>query len=228
MRNAAVDLFAGRPSSAQGDVQCPEASPPRRPVADRRLAEVVQFEPLQDSWQSSAAWDEQRKRTLMLAMLPRERYRLAFEPGCSGGGIAVELAERCELLIVAHASPSALLGAQRRLAGRSGIRFERWDVPQQWPTEPLDLIVLDEIGYHLSPDRLEGLWIRARQSLAPGGHLLLSHARRPFDDSWLDGDEVHERAQQALSLMPAGRFCDDRFRIDVWEAAEATEPDSPR
>jgi hypothetical protein len=38
-----------------------------------------------DPWGLAERWYESRKYALSLALLPRERYRAAFEPGCSIG-----------------------------------------------------------------------------------------------------------------------------------------------
>ncbi len=38
-----------------------------------------------DPWGFTSRWYEKRKYALTLAMLPRERYADAFEPGCSIG-----------------------------------------------------------------------------------------------------------------------------------------------
>jgi hypothetical protein len=38
-----------------------------------------------DPWHLREGWYEHRKRSLTLALLPRPRYRNAFEPGCANG-----------------------------------------------------------------------------------------------------------------------------------------------
>ncbi len=38
-----------------------------------------------DPWKLREGWYERRKRSLTLALLPRPRYRNAFEPGCANG-----------------------------------------------------------------------------------------------------------------------------------------------
>jgi hypothetical protein len=44
-----------------------------------------------DPW-DTGSWYERRKRALMLAALPQERYGTALEPGCGTGELTVELA----------------------------------------------------------------------------------------------------------------------------------------
>jgi hypothetical protein len=49
-----------------------------------------------DPWRISTGWYEQRKRALLMASLPRERFAVGFEPGCSNGELTVLLASRCQ------------------------------------------------------------------------------------------------------------------------------------
>jgi len=194
-----------------------------RPMPTASKADLAHFDALHqsaaDPWNVRTDWYERHKRGLLMAMLPQERYRLVFEPGCSIGENTAALAPRCTRLIAADFSPAALQHARERVAGEEHVQLERWDVPEQWPDEPLDLIVLAEFAYYLSPLRLERLWERCLASLAPDGQVLMCHWRRPIDDAWLGGDELHERAAAALQLAPMGRYCDDNFRIDIWQAA---------
>ena len=54
-----------------------------------------------DPWRLREGWYERRKRSLTLALLPRPRYRNAFEPGCANGELTAELATRCDALLAA-------------------------------------------------------------------------------------------------------------------------------
>jgi LmbE family N-acetylglucosaminyl deacetylase len=51
-----------------------------------------------DPWRAGS-WYERRKRAVVLASLPRERYRRAFEPGCGTGELTRELAARCDAVL---------------------------------------------------------------------------------------------------------------------------------
>ena len=74
-----------------------------------------------DPWQLSTRWYEQRKYAITLAMLPRRRYRHAFEPGCSIGTLTALLAQRCDRVTavdVAEAAVQApMCGCERLAAG---------------------------------------------------------------------------------------------------------------
>ena len=49
-----------------------------------------------DPYGLAERWYEARKYALSLALLPRERYGAAFEPGCSIGVLTALLAPRCD------------------------------------------------------------------------------------------------------------------------------------
>jgi hypothetical protein len=52
-----------------------------------------------DPWGFEDRWYERRKYAIGLALLPAERYRAAFEPGCSIGVLTRMLAPRCGTLL---------------------------------------------------------------------------------------------------------------------------------
>jgi len=49
-----------------------------------------------DPWGFTTRWYEARKYAISLALLPREHYGDAFEPGCSVGVFTELLAPRCD------------------------------------------------------------------------------------------------------------------------------------
>ena len=43
-----------------------------------------------DPWRISLGWYERRKRALLMASLPHERFSVVFEPGCSNGELTIQ------------------------------------------------------------------------------------------------------------------------------------------
>lgn len=80
-----------------------------------------------DPWKLREGWYERRKRALTLAMLPRPRYRNAFEPGCANGELTLELARRCDALLAADLHGRAVQLTRERVA-----RGLAADTPGQW------------------------------------------------------------------------------------------------
>jgi SAM-dependent methyltransferase len=161
-------------------------------------------------------WYETRKYALTVALLPRERYGAAFEPGCSIGVLTAQLASRCDSLLACDAIPVAVSSARWRTAGLPGVRVEQRVVPREWPAQSFDLIVFSEILYYFDDadlDRLLGLGIDA---LRPDGHLLAVHWRHPAPDHPRAGDEVHEILAGNPGLARLARYRDTDFTAEVY------------
>ena len=157
-------------------------------------------------------WYERRKRNLLLAALPRERFRAGLEVGSSTGALAADLAGRCDELLVVDASAHAVAAARRRCGALPGVSVEQRRVPSEWPPAPsggFDLVVLSEVGYFLSPRDLEELLGRIGTSLAPDGVLVLCHWRHEIEGWPLDGPDVH-RIARASGVRPVAATYTDR------------------
>ncbi|GAA4703594.1 bifunctional PIG-L family deacetylase/class I SAM-dependent methyltransferase [Nocardioides conyzicola] len=146
---------------------------------DTALDDLHRAQP--DPWGVDERWYERRKRELTLAMLPRRTFARGLEVGCSTGALAERLADRCDELIAVDSSPTAVDAARSRLADRPHVRVESLEVPHDWPDGQLDLVVVSEMAYFLSPSGLRGLVERIRGSLAPAGVVLLCHWRHRID-----------------------------------------------
>ena len=169
-----------------------------------------------DPWGFRSRWYEARKRALTLALLPAERYRSAFEPGCANGELTAALAGRCHQLLASDGSAVALEIARRRLHACGNVRLLKAWLPKEWPDGKFDLIVISELGYFLKREPLIELAQRARVSLQSGGTVLACHWRKPIASCELAGDAVHEVLQQVLGLHRLGAYVDDDMRLEAW------------
>lgn len=174
-----------------------------------------------DPWRFDGSWYEARKRALLLASLPAERYASAFEPGCATGHLTAELAQRCDALLASDGSAAAALATRQRLQGqgqRHVTVMQAW-LPRDWPGERrFDLIVLSEFLYYLSPADQAALAAAARASLHPGGTIAACHWRHPIPGCEDGGDAVHARLGTSLSLPQSMTLRDADFCLDVWSA----------
>ncbi|MBF4635595.1 bifunctional PIG-L family deacetylase/class I SAM-dependent methyltransferase [Agreia pratensis] len=169
-----------------------------------------------DPWGFETRWYEERKRALTLAALPRRRFGSALEIGCSIGVLTAELADRADDVLATDIAQAPLDSARERLAGRSEVRLERRALPQEWPDETFDLIVVSEVGYYLAADRLDELVSRAAASLNDGGIVVACHWRHPVSDYPMRGDDVHGAFHRSARLKCIGGYADDDFLLDVF------------
>lgn len=179
-----------------------------------------------DPWRIAGNWYEQRKRSLVTAILPRRRFRNAFEPGCGSGELTLELGRRCDRLLAADFSPAAIDIARERwtqaaMARRMdcAARFACMSVPRDWPArlgDCFDLIVISEFAYYLEPADLHQLPQMIEASLAPDGVLVACHWTRPFEQRLHATDAVHAGFDRLPGLQHAGRYQDQDFLLDVW------------
>jgi SAM-dependent methyltransferase len=169
-----------------------------------------------DPWSFATRWYDQRKHGLTAAVLPRERYRSAFEPGCSTGGLTDRLAPRCERLLAVDAVGSAVATAADRLAAHPHVTVEQARMPGGWPAGPFDLVVLSELGYYFDDAELDDLLGRAVRSLEPGGDLVAVHWRWPVAEHVRDGDEVHAALAARPELARTVEHVEADFRLEVF------------
>lgn len=155
-----------------------------------------------DPWGYRERWYEARKRSLLLAMLPRAHFGRAWELGCANGELSAMLAARCETLLATDVSARAVDRAGERLRGFDHAHVERATHPDQWPEGAFDLIVFSEVGYYLDDDALRTCARRFADSLDSDGVLLACHWIRPFTPARMDGRMVHDVLADVL-LMPA-------------------------
>jgi SAM-dependent methyltransferase len=169
-----------------------------------------------DPWRVTTSWYERRKRALTMAALPAERYRAAFEPGCSIGAVTELLAERCDRVVAMDAAASAVDRCRARLAGTANVRIVQGRVPEDWPEGHFDLVVLSEIGYYLTPAEVGRAIDRCCTGLVTDGHLVAVHWAHEADDFRTTGRDVHERLRARPELAEHAHYDDPDFRLDVF------------
>jgi SAM-dependent methyltransferase len=144
-----------------------------------------------DPWGLRTRWYEARKYAISVAMLPRRRYREAFEPGCSVGVLTGLLAPRCDRLLSCDMAPAAVKAAAEHTARFPNVTVEHRAIPGDWPPGRFDLIVLSEFLYYFAGADLDHVLDLALAALRPGGTLLAVHWRHPVAEYPRSGDSVH-------------------------------------
>ncbi|QLL07167.1 SAM-dependent methyltransferase [Mycobacterium vicinigordonae] len=177
-----------------------------------------------DPWQLSARWYEQRKYAITLALLPRERYRHAFEPGCSIGALTTLLSTRCERITAVDVAEAALRGADtglRERGSRDRVTLSRGSLDEQWPAGPFDLLVLSEVAYYLHADALAATLRRECPRLAPDASVIAAHWRHPVADYPLTGDAAHAVIAATPGLASLGCYRDRDVIIEVFDNGDS-------
>lgn len=165
-------------------------------------------------------WYEVRKRAIVLAALPRQRYGSAYEPACGVGELTRELAQRCDRLLASDYSARAVAVARERTRAKPNVEVVQHAVPADWPRPEagFDLIVLSELGYFLGEDEMTQVARCCERTLAPQGTLLACHWTPPFDERRLPTSVVHALLD-GLGLAKVAHYEDEDFLLDVWERA---------
>lgn len=172
-----------------------------------------------DPWDFETSDYEAQKYQTTIKALPKNRYSNALEIGGSIGVLTEKLALHCDSLLSIDVSETAQQKAIARCQDLSQVRFRIAQVPQDFPDQMFDLILVSEVGYYLSWSDLKQTQKLMLDRLKPGGHLLLVHWTLYAKDYPLTGDEVHESFLQLPStdLKHLQRLRQERYRLDLFE-----------
>jgi SAM-dependent methyltransferase len=175
-----------------------------------------------DPWSLAHSRYEQRRHAILLALLPYQQYRHAFEPGCSVGVLTEKLTYRCHRVTATDVATAALDGASRRLrAGgrREQVTLLRRSVDEPWPPGPFDLVVLSEVCYYLHADLLRAVLDRECARLEPGATVIASHWRQSVAGYPLNGDRTNDVIAATPGLHLIGSYRDADVAIEVFDTA---------
>ena len=179
-----------------------------------------------DPWNFETSPYEREKYATTLAALPRPHYGQAFEIGCSLGVLTAQLAPRCGRLLAVDVSEAALAQARQRCADLAQVTLRLMRVPEEFPAQQFDLILVSEVGYYWSGADLARAADQLVAGLAPGGQLLLVHWTPPVHDYPLTGDDVHElfltKTAEGGSLRHLAGQRHDNYRLDLLAKPESS------
>ncbi|MFU8927518.1 class I SAM-dependent methyltransferase [Acinetobacter puyangensis] len=170
-----------------------------------------------DPWGYAQRWYEQRKRQICLAVLLKPMYQHILEIGCSNGFFSQYLAAHGQQLTCVDANTTAIQLASNRLKLFKHVQVLQKQMPEQYPTQPFDLIVLSEMAYYLTESELILLIKKIQNSMQQTqGTLLCCHWRHPISGFELNGDRVHELIHQHLEIPHYLSLNDPDFLVDIW------------
>jgi SAM-dependent methyltransferase len=174
------------------------------------------YEASQDPWQYRTSPYEQSKYRRTVASLGARKFHSGFEAGCSIGVLTRLLARRCERLLAVDIVERPLRSARTMCATQPWVRFERMEIPAEWPDDAFDLIVLSEVLYFLSPAGIAAAADRVGATLESNGVVLLvnwrGHSRDPCT-----GDEAATIFTNRTRrwLLSQTHYQESRYRLDI-------------
>lgn len=172
-----------------------------------------------DPWNFASSRYEAEKYAATLESLPREKYESALEIGCSIGILTAQLAAYCDSLLSIDVNEKALAQARERCRDLSNVRLCLMSVPQEFPDEKFDLIIVSEVGYYLDKKDWKTVFDKIFEHLDSDGNVVLVHFTPIVHDYPQTGDEVHdsfaEWSEDKFRLTKKRR--EEKYRLDVWE-----------
>jgi len=174
----------------------------------------------QDPWNFTASAYEQEKYQHTIKALAGKQFKQGIEIGCSIGILTELLSRHCEVIMGVDISEQPIAIAKERLKNREGISFDVLQIPQQYPDQKYDLIVVSEVAYYMSKEDLTLTKELISDSLVAGGTLCLVHWRPQIEGCVFDGDEVNEYFLNDPAFHQTYQFINEQYRIDVIEKPE--------
>jgi trans-aconitate methyltransferase len=161
-----------------------------------------------DPWDFETSAYERAKYDATIAALDG-RYATGLEIGCSIGVLTQRLVEHVGELLSIDVAEAALERARKR---NPQVRFERREIPEEFPEGEFELVVASEVLYYLDAPALEATLDRIEH-----GTLLAVHWRHPTERYPFTGDEVHERLRARYGRSAHHRetpdYVLDRFEL---------------
>jgi len=182
------------------------------------------YESSEDPWQLGSRWYERRKYAITMALLPEERYRHAFEPGCSIGVLTEHLSARCDHVTAVDIADVALTQADARLrrsGRRDGITLLNQSFDMPWPRIDFDLVMISEMAYYFDASSLRTILDRELPRLGPEVTVVAAHWRHPVADYPLSGDAANAIIGASAGLHHIGAYRDDDVIIDGFDTGSA-------
>ena len=100
----------------------------------------------EDPWDFEKSEYEKAKYEATIRALRKPMYENALELGCSIGVLTAMLAPHCKKLLSTDINETALQKARHRLQNTTNVRFEQAAIPNDYPNDTFDLVVMSEVG----------------------------------------------------------------------------------
>lgn len=145
-----------------------------------------------DPWNFRNSEYELCKYKRSIKVLGRQNFDSGLELGCSIGVQTGLLSEICKHLTAVDISEIAIGEARKNCSEKLNVTFKTMDIVKGLPYGKFDLVTCCEIGYYLTMEHLNKLFLNISDAILPNGILLLVHWTLFVPDYPLSGHEVHD------------------------------------
>ena len=126
-----------------------------------------------DPWQFRTSEYERDKYQATMQSLTKAKYAAALEVGCSIGILTRLLSPRCISLVAIDASATAIEAAKS--INDQSVSFRVANLPDEFPKDSFDLIVLSEVLYYFDRSDLAQVAQSCIESISQDGEIVLCH-----------------------------------------------------
>lgn len=126
-----------------------------------------------DPWQFRTSEYERNKYLATVQSLTRDSYDTGLEIGCSIGVLTKLLGSRCVSLLAIDTSEAAIAAAKS--INNSNVSFRMATLPEDFPSEKFDLVVLSEVLYYFDRADLERVARSCIDAVTRDGEIVLCH-----------------------------------------------------
>jgi predicted TPR repeat methyltransferase len=161
-----------------------------------------------DPWEFETSEYERAKYDATIAALEGRRFATGLEIGCSIGVLTQHLKPHVDELLAIDVAEFALERARER---NPDVRFERREIPEEYPPGRFELTVCSEVLYYLDVPAFE-----ATLELLTGT-LLSVHWRPPTQNYPFGGDDVRDLLTERFGPSDYARET-DKYVLDRWDA----------
>ena len=182
-----------------------------------------------DPWGFADSEYEAAKYATTIEALPRARYYRALEVGCSIGVLTGALAEKCDHVIGVDVSSAAIQQARERNADCPNLQFDVMQFPGEYPDGPFDLILLSEVLYYFSPEKLRDVAERTLVLAGDRADIALVHWLGPTPDYPLTGQQAVDIFIDAVGsrTQPLSHLQTEKYRVDIMRCSTVPATSRP-
>ena len=174
----------------------------------------AKYQATQDPWSFATSPAELTRYQAILAALSGRHYRRAFEPACSIGVLTEQLASQCDQIFALDISATAAKRASDRCAHLPHVDVQCGSIESVHFAEPLDLLLLSEIGYYFQEEQWSLLVHRLLDFCTPDCTVISSHWLGTSMDHQITGDQVHASLRRQSRLVVDHEERHHTFRLD--------------